>query len=434
MDRPIASVRHSGRGRVDGSGRFSRARGTPFGRLARTVRFDTRGAAGALGAGDRLAHGLTHRRSGPPNRRCTRRCTTGISRWARRWATSVAGRCRSPTPVAAWSPSTRAVRTAVGVFDVSHLGKATVTGPGAAGFRQQLPDRRPRPDRAGSGAVHPVLQRVRWRRRRPDRLPRCPTTRSSWCRTPPTRPRWCGAGRGRPAGSLGGQPASGLRRDRGAGTAVGGGGGRHSGCRPSWTTWPGPTRTSTARGCGSAGPATPASTATSCCRRRDAAPALWDALLPRCRPRGGLGRARRPGHAADRDGLSVARAGPVPADQPGAGAGWAGRSAGRSRRSSAATRCSPRRPPGRAPVAVGPRGAGPRRAAGAPGRAGRRREADRRDHRRDLLADAGEGHRARADRHRRRGRARTTRSRSTCAVAAMRVRVVKPPFVPSHVR
>src|SRR4051794_6053768 len=27
-----------------------------------------------------------------------------------------------------------AVRTAVGVFDVSHLGKASVTGPGAAGF------------------------------------------------------------------------------------------------------------------------------------------------------------------------------------------------------------------------------------------------------------------------------------------------------------
>ena len=47
---------------------------------------------------------------------------------------SAAGRCRSPTPAAAWSPSTPRCATAVGVFDVSHLGKATVTGPGAAAF------------------------------------------------------------------------------------------------------------------------------------------------------------------------------------------------------------------------------------------------------------------------------------------------------------
>ena len=52
-----------------------------------------------------------------------------------------------------------AVREAVGVFDVSHLGKATVRGPGAADVRQLLPHQRPGPDRLGPGAVHAVLRR-----------------------------------------------------------------------------------------------------------------------------------------------------------------------------------------------------------------------------------------------------------------------------------
>ena len=40
-----------------------------------------------------------------------------------------------------------AVREAVGVFDVSHLGKAVVRGPGRRGVRQRDPHQRPRPDR-----------------------------------------------------------------------------------------------------------------------------------------------------------------------------------------------------------------------------------------------------------------------------------------------
>ena len=64
------------------------------------------------------------------------------------------------------------MREAVGVFDVSHLGKARVRGPGRGGLRQRLPDQRPGPDRAGPGAVHAVLRRRDRRRgRRPHRLP-----------------------------------------------------------------------------------------------------------------------------------------------------------------------------------------------------------------------------------------------------------------------
>ena len=63
------------------------------------------------------------------------------------------------------------VRQAVGIFDVSHLGKAEVTGPGAADFvnrclTNDLGQDRPRP-----GPVHAALQRRRRRGRRPDRLP-----------------------------------------------------------------------------------------------------------------------------------------------------------------------------------------------------------------------------------------------------------------------
>ena len=55
--------------------------------------------------------------------------------------------------------STPRCASAVGVFDVSHLGKASVTRPGRGGLRQRLPDQRPRPDRARPGAVHAVLRR-----------------------------------------------------------------------------------------------------------------------------------------------------------------------------------------------------------------------------------------------------------------------------------
>ena len=72
-----------------------------------------------------------------------------------------------------------AVRNAVGIFDVSHLGKATVTGPGAADFVNRCSDGRPRQDRPGSGSVHLDLQ-PRWRRgRRHDRLSQVGRMRSS---------------------------------------------------------------------------------------------------------------------------------------------------------------------------------------------------------------------------------------------------------------
>ena len=50
-----------------------------------------------------------------------------------------------------------AVRERVGLFDVSHLGKASVTGAGRGGVRQRLPDQRPRADLRRPGAVHDVL-------------------------------------------------------------------------------------------------------------------------------------------------------------------------------------------------------------------------------------------------------------------------------------
>ena len=69
--------------------------------------------------------------AGPPSR-CARPCTTGTRRSAPSSPTSAAGRCRWSTP--AWSRSTPPCAPRVGVFDVSHLGKALVAGPGAADF------------------------------------------------------------------------------------------------------------------------------------------------------------------------------------------------------------------------------------------------------------------------------------------------------------
>ena len=63
-----------------------------------------------------------------------------------------------------------ATRGTVGLFDVSHLGKALVRGPGRRLLRQLRAHQRPGPDRAGQGAVHVVLHRFRRRHRRPDRL------------------------------------------------------------------------------------------------------------------------------------------------------------------------------------------------------------------------------------------------------------------------
>ncbi len=52
-----------------------------------------------------------------------------------------------------------AVREAVGIFDVSHLGKVMVTGPGAAAYVNATLSNDLAQDRAGQGAVHAVLRR-----------------------------------------------------------------------------------------------------------------------------------------------------------------------------------------------------------------------------------------------------------------------------------
>ena len=52
-----------------------------------------------------------------------------------------------------------AVREAVGLFDVSHLGTATVRGPGAAAFVDSCLTNDLSPDRPRPGAVHAVLRR-----------------------------------------------------------------------------------------------------------------------------------------------------------------------------------------------------------------------------------------------------------------------------------
>ena len=65
-----------------------------------------------------------------------------------------------------------AVRTAAGLFDLSHMGEIGVTGPDAGRVPRLRPRRQPlRPARAGC-ALHDDLRRGRRGRRRPDRVPR----------------------------------------------------------------------------------------------------------------------------------------------------------------------------------------------------------------------------------------------------------------------
>ena len=59
-----------------------------------------------------------------------------------------------------------AVREAVGIFDVSHLGKAMVTGTGAADHVNATLSNDLAQDRAGPGAVHALLRRRDRRHRR----------------------------------------------------------------------------------------------------------------------------------------------------------------------------------------------------------------------------------------------------------------------------
>ena len=248
-----------------------------------------------------------------------------------------------------------AVRTSVGVFDVSHLGKATVTGPGAAAFVNACLTADLDQNRSGSGPVHAVLQRLRRRRRRHDRLP---GVRPDEVFLDPERRQHGGrrrraAGRGartaisvtdrhRDFGVLAVQgPASaevlaalGLPADLeymswvdadldGAAVRV---------CRTGYT--------------GEHGYELVPSWA-------DAA-ALWDAITHEVgAARRPARRARRPRHPAHGDGLRPARPGPRARHQPRCRRGSAGPSVGASRSSSARTRCAPRRSSGPDRVAWG---------------------------------------------------------------------------------
>ena len=226
-----------------------------------------------------------------------------------------------------------AVRERVGIFDVSHLGKALVRGPGAADFvNATLSNDLGRIgagqaqytlccDDESGGVVDDLIAYLRT----PDEVflvPNAANTAEVVRRLSAAAPPGVavtdehtaygviavqgprvrrGPGRGRAAHGLG-LPA--LRRRRVAGSA----------------------------GRASAGPATPASGATSCCR---AGPTPRRSGTPCCRPPSvcdglpcGLGRAR---HVAHRDGLPAARPRALAVDHPGHGPGRVGGRLGQGR-------------------------------------------------------------------------------------------------------
>ena len=216
--------------------------------------------------------------------------------------------------------------------------------PGRGRPRERDAEQRPGPDRARAGAVHAVLRRRRRRRgRRPHRVP----VRAR-ARVPGAERGQHGRGRAparRRGPGRGGRDrrAPRLRRAGRTGTALGRAarparaavrarlhelhrlrvGRRRAGRLPHRLHRRARVRAAAAGGAG----------------RR----ALGRAAGRGPGARGDALRPGRPGHAADRDGLPAARAGPVPGHHPGAGPAPAGPSAGRSRRSGAGTRWSRRR-------------------------------------------------------------------------------------------
>ena len=208
------------------------------------------------------------------------------------------------------------MREAVGIFDVSHLGKAMVSGPGAAGVRQRDAEQRPRPDRPGQGAVHAVLRRRdRRHRRRPDRLPPRRRARAAGPQRRQHR-------RGRRAGSRRQAPEGVTVADHHTSYAVLAVQGTQSdevldggrAARRATTTCPSSRPTSTDTGVvvcrtgytGERGYELIAA-------QRRCAGALWDALLAAGEEHGiAAVRPRRPRHAAHRDGLPAARPGHQP--------------------------------------------------------------------------------------------------------------------------
>ena len=309
-----------------------------------------------------------------------------------------------------------ATRNAVGLFDVSHLGKALVRGPGAARVRQLRAHQRPGPHRAGQGAIHAVLHRIRRRHRRPDRL-----LRRRRRDLPGAQRRQHRRGGRRAAGRRAGrsddhQRAPLLRRAGGAGAAIDRGA-RRAGAADRHGLH-GLRRRRVRRRAGAGVPHRLHRRA----RLRTAA--AVGVARPWCSTRWWR---RSPTPAASRPAWAPAtRCAPRWAIRcTGTNCRWtsrrcrpaaAGRSAGRRTRSSAATRCWPRRRPGRGGCCAGCGWS----AAGVlrPGLTVLDGDTPGRGHHvGNLLSDAAGRHRAGADRHRRRRRRTASKSPSTSAAA-----------------
>ncbi len=178
-----------------------------------------------------------------------------------------------------------AVRDAVGIFDVSHLGKLADHRAGGGGVREPVLHRRPRPDRPRARPVHAVLHADRRRRRRPHRLPDRPRRGARGAQRGQRGRGGQAAAGGRARGRHRDRPAPRPRRARRAGPALGRSCWR-TWCRvprTAWTTWPS-RDAGTVRVCrtGYTGEhgyelLVPAADA----------PALWDALLAAAGPLGG---------------------------------------------------------------------------------------------------------------------------------------------------
>ena len=148
------------------------------------MRITTRGAAtvSRMTAPDLLTSPLHERHVGAGRQDGRLRRLGDADRVPRRWSR------RASTPPFA---------SAVGVFDVSHLGKASVTRPRRGGLRQRLPDQRPRADRPPArrstrcaatttgGVVDDLIAYLRVRRRR---VPHPQRRQHRRGRTPAARP------------------------------------------------------------------------------------------------------------------------------------------------------------------------------------------------------------------------------------------------------
>ena len=236
-----------------------------------------------------------------------------------------------------------AVRESVGIFDVSHLGKAMVSGPGAADHINASLSNDLAKIAPGQAQYTLCCDDDRRHRRRPDRL------------LPGRQPRAAGAqrrqrGRGDPApdrvgarGRQGRRPPHGVRRPRGAGLEVRRGPDRG---RPPGRPRLHVVRRGRLRRLGRR--RLPHGLHRRARLRADRAQrGRRRAVGPAARGRGAVRhprlRSRRPRHPAHRDGLSTARAGHHGSTSHPTRHASAGRSAGRRTGSGAAKRSWPRR-------------------------------------------------------------------------------------------